>query len=147
MSTASRRPTPDQLLKQVEAGERQHRRGQLKIFLGYASGVGKSVRMLDEGRRRKMRGQDVVVVATQPSSSIEEQRILSAMDVIPPNAGAAIDVPAVLQRRPQVCVVDGLAHRNPPGSKNADRWQDVQELLDARSEERRVGKECRSRWS
>ena len=66
--TAYRRPTPEQLLKQAEAEQRGARRGQLKIFLGYASGVGKSVRMLDEGRRRKMRGQDVVAVATQSSS-------------------------------------------------------------------------------
>ena len=61
------RPTPEQLLKQVEAEERHQRHGKLKVFLGYASGVGKSFRMLDEGRRRKARGQDVVVAAVQTS--------------------------------------------------------------------------------
>ena len=64
-----RRPNPDQLLAAVEAQERSERRGKLKIFLGYACGVGKSFRMFDEGRRRKMRGQDVVVAATQASAS------------------------------------------------------------------------------
>lgn len=132
--TAYRRPTPEQLLKQAEAEQRGARRGQLKIFLGYASGVGKSVRMLDEGRRRKMRGQDVVAVATQSSSSPEEQRLLETLETIAPRtdpAGPAIDVEAVLRRHPQVCLVDGLAHHNPPGSKNAERWQDVEELLAA----------------
>ena len=65
--TAQRRPTPEQLLQQVEAEQRHESRGKLKIFLGYTSGVGKSFRMFDEGRRRKLRGQDVVVVATQRS--------------------------------------------------------------------------------
>ena len=66
MSTLVSRPDPDRLLKQLEAEERLQRRGRLKIFLGYASGVGKSYRMLDEGRRRKDRGQDVVVGAGSP---------------------------------------------------------------------------------
>jgi len=57
------RLSPEQLLKQVEAAERNELRGKLNVFLGYASGVGKSFRMLDEGRRRKARGQDVVVAA------------------------------------------------------------------------------------
>ena len=60
------RPDPDQLLRQVQAEEDYQRRGRLKIFLGYTSGVGKSFRMLDEGRRRHERGEDVVVGAIQP---------------------------------------------------------------------------------
>jgi two-component system, OmpR family, sensor histidine kinase KdpD len=130
----SRRPTPEQLLKQVEAEERSAKRGKLKIFLGYASGVGKSFRMLDEGRRRKLRGQDVVVAATQTDAPAEVRELLDCLAVIPPVAGLdapAIDVDAVLRRHPQVVLIDGLAHQNPPGSKNAQRWQDVEQLLAA----------------
>jgi two-component system, OmpR family, sensor histidine kinase KdpD len=133
MQTAPR-PTPEQLLRQVEAEERTARRGRLKIFLGYASGVGKSFRMFDEGRRRKMRGQDVVVAGTQPITSCETADLLKHCEVIPPPAGAqgpAIDVDGVLRRHPEVVLIDGLAYRNPPGSRNAERWQDVEQLLNA----------------
>jgi two-component system, OmpR family, sensor histidine kinase KdpD len=129
-----RRPDPERLLKQVEAEERNTNRGHLKIFLGYASGVGKSLRMLDEGRRRKLRGQDVVVAATQPSASPEAEHILKSLEVIPPRIGngiSSIDMPALLRRHPAVCLIDGLAYRNPPGSKHPHRWQDVEELREA----------------
>jgi len=132
--TEHRRPSPDQLLKQVEAAERRESRGRLKIFLGYASGVGKSFRMFDEGRRRKSRGEDVVVAATQPSEPASVEELLRDLEVIPARVDGgieAIDVEAVLRRRPQVCLIDGLAYRNPPGSTNAQRWQDVEELLAA----------------
>src|SRR5580704_13244099 len=79
-----RRPDPERLLKQVEAEERNTSRGHLKIFLGYASGVGKSLRMLDEGRRRKLRGQDVVIGATQACTSPEIEEILKSIESIPP---------------------------------------------------------------
>ncbi len=131
---AYRRPDPERLLKQVEAEERYVYRGKLKVFLGYASGVGKSFRMLDEGRRRKMRGEDVVVAATQTTASREVEELLRGFEVIPPLAGPgspAVDVRAVLRRRPQVCLIDGLAYQNPPGSERAHRWQDVEELLAA----------------
>jgi two-component system sensor histidine kinase KdpD len=130
----TRRPTPEQLLKQIEAEERGNKRGKLKIFLGYASGVGKSFRMLDEGRRRKTRGQDVVVAATQPSASPDVEDLLTGFEVIPPRMQAglpAMDLDAILQRHPAVCLIDGLAYRNPAGSKNVERWQDVEELLNA----------------
>ena len=72
MSTVTaRRRSPEELLQQVQAEEDYERRGKLKVFLGYASGVGKSFRMLDEGRRRYERGQDVVVGAIQPKTSPE----------------------------------------------------------------------------
>jgi two-component system sensor histidine kinase KdpD len=132
--TEHRRPSPEQLLKQVEAEARRESRGRLKIFLGYASGVGKSFRMFDEGRRRKSRGEDVVVTATQPSEPASVEELLRDLEVIPARVEsgiAAIDVEAVLRRRPQVCLIDGLAYRNPPGSQHAQRWQDVEELLAA----------------
>jgi two-component system sensor histidine kinase KdpD len=106
-------------------------RGRLKVFLGYASGVGKSLRMFDEGRRRKERGQDVVVGASQPKVLPEVQPLLSALEMVPPliiKGVQVMDVEKILQRRPQVCLVDPLASDNPPGSRNAHRWQDVEEL-------------------
>jgi len=109
-------------------------RGRLKVFLGYASGVGKSFRMIDEGRRRKERGQDVVVGALQPKVQPEVQPLLSGLEIVPTinfKGVPVVDVEKILERRPQVCLVDGLAYDNPPGSRNAHRWQDIEELLDA----------------
>jgi two-component system sensor histidine kinase KdpD len=129
-----RRPTPEQLLKQAEAEERRLKRGKLKVFLGYASGVGKSFRMFDEGRRRKQRGQDVVVAAVQPPLSPEVERSLRGLEVIPLRdirGTPMLDVPTILKRRPGVCLIDGLAYDNPPEAKNPHRWQDVEELLAA----------------
>jgi two-component system, OmpR family, sensor histidine kinase KdpD len=109
-------------------------RGRLKIFLGYASRVGKSFRMFDEGRRRRDRGQDVVVGALQAKVPAELEPLQASLEIIPTlniKGVPVIDVQAILQRRPQVCLIDGLAYDNPPGSRNAHRWQDVEELLSA----------------
>ncbi len=127
------RKTPDELLRELQVAE-EIPRGHLKIFLGYASGVGKSVRMLDEARRRSERGQDVVVGAIQPEISPEVRKLLDNLEVIPLKkypSGVAMDMAAILTRRPAVCVIDGLAFNNPPGLKNSTRWQDVQELVSA----------------
>lgn len=128
------KPTPEELLRQVEAEEKYARRGRLKVFLGYASGVGKSFTMLDEGRRRRERGQDVIVGAVQPKTSAELDDLIRRLEVIPLKmiAGAPVmDTEAILRRHPQVCLVDGLAYDNPPGSPHPHRWQDVEQLLDA----------------
>ncbi len=130
-STEPRRPDPEQLLRQVQAEERDEFNGRLKIFLGYSSGVGKSFRMFDEGRRRKERGQDVVVGALQPKASPEVETVLSKLEIIPLLPDARMDVEAILRRQPQICLVDGLAYDNPPGSPRQKRWQDVQYLLDS----------------
>lgn len=109
-------------------------KGRLKVFLGYAPGVGKSFRMFDEGRRRKERGQDVVVGALKRKVPREIEPLLSSLEIIPTldiKGIPVIDVSAILQRHPQICLVDGLAYDNPPGSRNAHRWQDVEELLAA----------------
>jgi two-component system sensor histidine kinase KdpD len=106
---------------------------RLKIFLGYASGVGKSFRMLDEARRRHERGQDVVVGAVQPRRTADIDGLLARLEVIPPrivNGRETIDIERVLRRRPRVCVIDGLAYDNPPGSRHAHRWEDVEELVE-----------------
>jgi two-component system sensor histidine kinase KdpD len=129
-----RRKTPEELLREAESHESALKKGYLKIFLGYASGVGKSFRMLDEARRRQERGQDVVVGAIQPQASPEVEQLLSKLAVIPlkhVGGGTAVDLDTLLARRPDVCFIDGLAYDNPPGSRNATRWEDAKELVQA----------------
>lgn len=90
--------------------------------------------MLDEGRRRRERGQDVVVGAVQPKVSADVQQVISSLEVIPVTAvdGCPVmDVAAILARKPKICLVDGLGYDNPPGSPHAKRWQDVAQLLEA----------------
>jgi len=130
----TRQRTPDELLAEIELEERRKQRGRLKVFLGYASGVGKSFQMLDEGRRRGQRGEDVVACALQPNYPPEAQLIVDQMEIIPTIAtdcGEAIDLNAVVQRRPEVALIDGLAYDNPPQCRNRHRWQDVEQLLSA----------------
>jgi two-component system, OmpR family, sensor histidine kinase KdpD len=136
-SLGDHKPSPEELLRRVEADERHARRGRLKVFLGYASRVGKSFRMLDEGRRRKERGQDVVVGVVQLPVTPDLQALLDRLEVIPTvreeHGGRTYDVldlAALIRRHPQVCLIDQLAYDNPPGSRNPKRWQDVDELLE-----------------
>lgn len=133
-STIPQRPDPEKLLRQLEASEDRDVGGRLKVFLGYSSGVGKSFRMFDEGRRRSDRGQDIVVGAMQPKASEDVLQILERLEVIPLlqcGEVGVMDVNRILQRHPQVCLVDGLGYDNPPGCASQKRWQDVQKLLDA----------------
>ncbi|MCW6004421.1 DUF4118 domain-containing protein [Micromonospora sp. CPCC 205371] len=113
-------------------------RGQLRIYLGAAPGVGKTYTMLEEAHRRHGRGTDVVVGFVETHGRTHTQNLIGELEVVPRQTltyrGAAfteMDVDAVLARRPQVALVDELAHTNVPGSRNAKRWQDIQELLDA----------------
>ena len=131
---SEKRPTPEQLLHHVQIDEEDHSSARLKIFLGYASGVGKSFRMLDEGRRRRERGQDVVVGAIQNGLPPDIAQAIATLEIIPlkhVDGVAVMDMPAILARAPKVCLVDGLAYDNPPGSEHQKRWQDVEQLLKA----------------
>jgi two-component system sensor histidine kinase KdpD len=133
MNTDYRRD-PDRLLAEIQREEQRYRRGRLKIFLGYASGVGKSVKMLDEARRRRQRGEDVIVGAIQPQSTPEIDRLLYTHEIIPTLKIAGkdvIDIVRILRRKPQVVVIDGLAYDNPAGARHAHRWQEIDELLQA----------------
>src|SRR6266403_898106 len=128
------RKTPEDFLRECQAEEAAVTKGRLKIFLGYASGVGKSFRMLDEARRRRERGQDIVVGAIQPKVPPEVESLMRKLEVIPLKTvdhGTAIDVETLIRRHPAVCIIDGLAYNNPPGLRNPMRWQDVQDLLEA----------------
>ena len=124
----SHRPDPDDLLRQIQEQEKHDERGRLKIFLGFAPRVGKSVRMFDEGLRRLKRGQDVIVGAIQRQGAEHLECYLRQMEIIPAHGvcghdlahSEVIDVEAILARHPQVCLIDELARENPPGSRNQD---------------------------
>ncbi|GFG74898.1 sensor protein KdpD [Mycobacterium botniense] len=114
------------------------KRGELRIYLGAAPGVGKTYAMLGEAHRRLERGTDVVAGVVETHGRRKTAELLDGIEVIPPryieyrgSRFPELDVAAVLARRPQVVLVDELAHTNVPGSKNHKRWQDVEELLDA----------------
>lgn len=131
---STKRPEAEASLHHVQVEDVHQKRGRLKIFLGYISGVGKSFRMFDEGRRRRERGQDIIVGAIQPVNSPEVEELLKKMEVIAPKRVEGLlvmDVDAILQRRPQACLIDGLAYDNPSESLNPRRWQDVERLLSA----------------
>jgi two-component system sensor histidine kinase KdpD len=114
------------------------RRGQLRVYLGAAPGVGKTFAMLDEGRRRAARGTDVVVGYVETHNRPRTAERLDGLEVLRRRQVAyrgssfpEMDVEAVLARRPQVALVDELAHTNVPGSPREKRWQDVELLLEA----------------
>jgi two-component system sensor histidine kinase KdpD len=135
MAPELRRKTPDELLRECQAEEAAATRtGHLKIMLGYASGVGKTFRLLDEARRRRERGQDILVGGMQSEVPSECEPLLKKLEIIPLNrigGGTAINVDAIIQRHPMVCFIDGLAYANPPGARHPSRWQDVQDILTA----------------
>ena len=113
-------------------------RGNLRVYLGMAPGVGKTFAMLDEGKRRRDRGADVVVGVVETHGRVHTQEKLAGLTILPRRelayAGRTfteMDVNAILERHPQIVLVDELAHTNIMGSKNEKRWQDVEEILAA----------------
>ena len=113
-------------------------RGNLRIYLGAAPGVGKTYAMLAEGQRRRARGTDVVIGLLEAHGRKLTAAMAEGLEIVPRRTmtyrGAVfteMDTDAVLARHPQVALVDELAHTNVPGCRNAKRWQDVDELLDA----------------
>ena len=132
------RPDPDALLARVKEEESRAKRGRLKIFFGASAGVGKTYAMLSEARGRAMEGADVVVGYAEPHARPETEELLLGMELLPTLAieyrGAKLkefDLEAALRRRPELLLVDELAHTNAPGMRHAKRWQDVEELLGA----------------
>ena len=132
------RPNPDQLLTQIQHDEAQESRGKLKIFLGYAAGVGKTYAMLEAAQQRRAEGEDVVVGYVETHGRAETDALLADLEIIPRQAityrGVTLsemDTDAILTRRPQIVLVDELAHTNAPGSRHARRYQDVLELLNS----------------
>ena len=133
-----KRPSPEAMLKLAQAEEDQAAKGKLKMFLGYAAGVGKTYSMLAVAQQLKKEGTDVVAAYIESHGRLETDALLQGLEVIPKAMieyqGVLLpelDIDAVLQRNPQVALVDELAHSNAPGSRHEKRWQDVQELLKA----------------
>jgi two-component system sensor histidine kinase KdpD len=134
----SERPDPDQLLKHVQAEEAQQARGKLKIFLGYVAGVGKTYAMLEAARQRYEEGVDVLIAYVETHGRVETEAMLAGLEIIPRRQVAyrgitlpELDLDAVLARRPELALVDELAHSNAPGSRHAKRYMDIKELLAA----------------
>jgi two-component system sensor histidine kinase KdpD len=132
------RPDPDALLARVEAEERQKAKGKMKIFLGYAAGVGKTFSMLEAAHSRKAEGVDVIVAVVETHGRIETEALLKGLEVIPRKEVeyrgvklTEMDLDAVLARKPQLALVDEHAHSNVPESRHPKRWLDIEELLNA----------------
>lgn len=129
------RPPPEAFLRQAQ---RDARRGKLKVYLGMAAGVGKTYRMLLDAHAMRARGVDVVIAFIETHGRDETAVLIGDLELVPRRVveyqGVKLeemDLPAVLARRPDVVLVDELAHTNVPGVKNAKRWQDVEDILNA----------------
>src|SRR6202795_3711329 len=116
----------------------ERRRGRLKIFMGYAAGVGKTFKMLEEAQDLKAQGVDVAIGYFEPHSRKDTIAKTEGLEIVPrkkieyrESVFEEMDTDAILARRPQVCVVDEYPHTNVPGSDRAKRWEDVEALLDA----------------
>jgi len=136
--TETQRPDPDALLARVQAEESLHQHGKLKIFLGYAAGVGKTYAMLEAAGQRKDQNVDVVIGLIETHGRRDTEAKLAGLEVIPRKKISyhgvdltEMDIDAILARKPQLVVVDELAHTNVPGSRHPKRYTDVEELLAA----------------
>lgn len=132
------RPSPEAMLKLAQTEEITAERGKLKIFLGYAAGVGKTYAMLEAARQRKKDDRDVVVGYVESHGRAETDALLEGLSLLPRKEvmylGVSLpelDLDAILNRKPQIVLVDELAHTNAPGSRHEKRWQDVEEILTA----------------
>ncbi len=136
------RPTPEQMLARLRTEEPQaadqRRRGRLKVFFGYAAGVGKTYTMLEMAHTQKAQGVDVIIGLVETHRRAETVALLEGLEVLPRKiieyrnvTLKEFDLDAAKQRKPALCVVDELAHTNSPGVCHSKRWQDVKELLDS----------------
>ena len=127
--------TPEQWLEEAEPAAEG---GVFKVFLGYAPGVGKTYNMLGEGIRRHSRGEDVVIGVVETHGRAGTAELAARLEAVPRKkleykgtVFEEMDVEAILARKPQVALVDELAHTNVEGSKHRKRYEDILELLDA----------------
>ena len=130
------RPDPDELLRLTKTDGSG--RGRLKVYLGMAAGVGKTMRMLDDAHNMRRAGVDIVIGFVETHGRAETAARIGDLEVVPRRNVThrdvileEMDVDAVIARRPDVAVVDELPHTNAPGSKNEKRWQDLEEILAA----------------
>lgn len=134
----SERPDPDQLLGEIKAADDAQATGRMKIFFGYAAGVGKTFAMLEAAHQAQTQGIDVVVGYVEPHTRPETMALLDGLEQLPPRPAAhgditlrEFDLDGALARHPQLILVDELAHTNAEGSRHRKRYKDVQELLKA----------------
>lgn len=132
------KPDPDELLKAIQEEEKRLSLGKLKIFFGMAAGVGKTYAMLQEGHDRLREGVNFAIGIVNTHGRQETEKILEGLPIIPEKwiefkdkAFKELDLEKILELKPQLILIDELAHTNVPGSKHPKRWQDVIELLDA----------------
>jgi len=132
------RPNADELLASLQREESRHARGRLKIFVGMCPGVGKTYAMLEAARREHAAGRDLVIGYVESHGRKETDALMEGLPIIPRRSFeyrnitlSEMDLDPVLSRKPQLAIVDELAHSNAPGSRHPKRYQDVQELLDA----------------
>lgn len=132
------RPKPEEFLKRVEEEEKEKKSGRLKIFFGYAAGVGKTYAMLQAAHVAKEAGIDVVAGYIEPHTRPETTKLLSGLEMLPPikmeYRGIILnefDLDGAIKRKPSLILVDELAHTNSDGCRHIKRYQDIQELLKA----------------
>ncbi len=132
------RPDPDELLARVRAAEAQEVRGELTIFFGAAPGVGKTFTMLEAARIELDQKRDVVIGVVETHKRYETEALVLGFELMARKTiehegikVSELDLDAALARRPQMIIIDELAHTNAPGCRHLKRWQDVEELLDA----------------
>jgi len=137
-SQEAMRPSPETMLKVAQAEENGRERGRMKIFLGYAAGVGKTYTMLESARQQQAEGRDVVAAYVESHGRAETDALLAGFEVLPKTRSvhqgvelAELDLDATLARKPQLALVDELAHTNGPGCRHEKRWQDIEEILAA----------------
>ncbi len=131
------RPDPEKLLKAIKNEEQKSKRGRLKIFLGMAAGVGKTYAMLENAQRLRRLGVNVIIGTVNTHGRDETARLLEGLKIIPEKwikyketVFEELDIDEILRLKPQIVIIDELAHSNVPGSRHPKRWQDVLEILD-----------------
>jgi two-component system, OmpR family, sensor histidine kinase KdpD len=137
MDTFEDRPDPDELLASIKLTEERSRRGKLKIFFGMCAGVGKTYTMLQTAQAEKLKGTDVIIGYVETHNRKETADLVSGFEVIPRKIYSyksttveEMDLDAIVARKPELVLVDELAHTNAPGSRHTKRYMDVLELLD-----------------
>jgi two-component system sensor histidine kinase KdpD len=137
MSFDDDRPDPDDLLASLKQDEEKSKRGKLKIFFGMCAGVGKTYTMLQAAQLEKLKGADIVIGYVETHNRKETAELVEGFELIPRKTYSyksatltEMDLDAIIARKPQVVLVDELAHTNAPGSRHLKRYQDVQEILD-----------------
>jgi two-component system, OmpR family, sensor histidine kinase KdpD len=137
MSFLDNRPNPDELLASLINEEEKSKRGKLKIFFGMCAGVGKTYTMLQTAHAEKLKGSDIIIGYIETHNRKETEELVEGFELIPRKTYEykstpvqEMDLDAIIARKPQIVLVDELAHTNAFGSRHAKRYQDVQEILE-----------------